>query len=486
MSPIPGLPTPFTSYINGAWHPVNPARVIVRENPSRSAETAARWCPATPDDARAALESAATAASSWTALPLAERAARLTRVLTAVETNASELAALITRENGKTLRDSRAEITSGLADARHAIAEVATHGIVEAASIDEAPVRSKLILEPVGPCLLVTPWNFPFATILRKLVPALLYGNTAVVKPSELTPGPACWLFALLAKPDFPAGVVSLILGPGSELGPILAGHPAVRAISLTGSTAAGASLARVVNGRDVRLQLEMGGKNSLVVLADADLDLAVDAAVVGAFSCSGQWCTGTGRVIVEREIHDEFTQRLAARAARLRPGPGDQEASDLGPLVTATRVTFAQAAVAAAMTAGARLRCGGGTLPGGHYFAPTVLDKVTEVMAVFTDELFVPVLPVIVAHDSHDALRLANAGNYGLCASIFSRDVAKAVNLTRGLEAGIVHVNLHTAYREPALPVAAWRDSGRGLPECGRFSRDFYTRPRAVYLRVS
>jgi aldehyde dehydrogenase (NAD+) len=419
-------------------------------------------------------------------LPLAERAARLARLLSTVEASAGELAALITRENGKTLRDARAEVASGLADARHAIGDADAHGIIETASAEGAPVHSRLILEPVGPCLLVTPWNFPFATILRKLVPALLYGNTAVVKPSELTPGPACWLFALLANPDFPAGVVSLILGSGSELGPILAGHPAVRAISLTGSTGAGASLSRVTAGRDVRLQLEMGGKNSLVVLADADLDLAVDAAVVGGFSCSGQWCTGTGRVIVEQPIHAAFTERLTARAAALRPGPGDDAHSDLGPLVSAPRLAFAQSAVAAAVAAGARVRCGGNARPGGHYFAPTVLDGVTEDMAAFTDELFVPVLPVIAARDSRDALRLANAGGYGLSASIFSSDVTKAADLARGLEAGIVHVNLHTAYREPALPVAAWRESGRGLPEGGRLSRDFYTRPRAVYLRRS
>ncbi len=493
MPPVSRLTAPYTSYLDGAWVPGAPTRVVVRENPGRSAETAARWCAATPEEAQAAVDSAARAAPAWAELPLAERSARLTRLLAAVEANAPEITALITRDNGKPLRDARAEIASGLADARHAIAEAKAHGIIETGSVGKAPVRSELILEPVGPCLLVTPWNFPFATILRKLVPALLYGNTAIVKPSELTPGPACRLFALLGQPDFPAGVVSLILGHGSELGPVLASHAAVRAISLTGSIAAGASLGRVTAGRDVRLQLEMGGKNSLVVLADADLDLAVDAAVVGGFSCSGQWCTGTGRVIVERSIHDEFLSRLVARATALRVGPGDDEASQLGPLATAARVSFARSTIETAVAAGARLRCGAGSqsgvgqaLPDGHYFTPAVLSDVVESMAVFTDELFVPILPVIAARDPGDALRLANRGSYGLCASVFSRDTAKAAALARGVEAGIVHVNLHTAYREPALPVSAWRESGRGLPECGRFSRDFYARPRAFYLRES
>lgn len=446
---------------------------------------AARWCPATPAEARAAVDHAARAAPDWAALPLAERSARLVKLLASVEANAGEIAALITRENGKTLRDSHAEVAAGLADARHAIAEATALGLTEAVPGQPGAV-SKLCLEPVGSCLLVTPWNFPFATILRKLVPALLYGNTAIVKPSELTPGPASRLFALLAESDLPPGVASLVLGQGTELGPVLAGHPAVRAISLTGSTTAGASLSKIVAGRNVRLQLEMGGKNSLVVLADADLDLAVDAALVGGFSCSGQWCTGTGRVIVERPIHDEFVERLVARTMALRVGPGDDATSPLGPLVTAARVTFAQSTVATAVAAGARLRCGGQVRVGGHYFSPAVLSDVTETMAAFTEELFVPILPVTAARDSADALRLANHGSYGLCGSVFSRDLAKATAFTRGMEAGIVHVNLHTAYREPALPVSAWRESGRGLPECGRFSRDFYTRPRAFYLRES
>jgi acyl-CoA reductase-like NAD-dependent aldehyde dehydrogenase len=478
------VPAPFSSYVAGAWCRVDSNRVVRRENPARPEETAAEWCPATFEEARAAMDAAAAAAPAWTATPLAKRADLLTRLVDAVEAQAEEFATLIICENGKTRRDARAEIASGLADARHAIAAALAQGLVEPVSAAGAPVRSELVLEPVGPCLLVTPWNFPLATILRKLVPALLYGNPAVVKPSELTPGPACRLFALLGDLPLPAGVASLVLGPGAELGPVLASHPALRAISLTGSTGAGASLAGLTAGGDVRLQLEMGGKNSLVVLADADLEAAVEAAIIGGFSCTGQWCTGTGRVIVEQSIYNEFTERLATRAVQLRPGPGEEDSSDLGPLVSAARLAFAQSVIAAAVAAGARVRCEGQPRPGGYFFAPTVLAGVTESMAAFTDELFVPVLPVMAARDAADAVRLANAGRYGLSASIFSRDTAKALALARGLAAGIVHVNLHTAYREPALPVSAWRESGRGLPEGGRFSRDFFTRPRAVYLR--
>ncbi|MBL9215596.1 MAG: aldehyde dehydrogenase [Opitutaceae bacterium] len=474
---------PVTSFIAGAWRPAA-SRVVLREDPGNAAATAARWCPASPADAARAMDAAADAAAAWSAVPLEARSALLGQLLTAVERRTEDFARVITRENGKPRREAVAEVAAGLRDARHALDEAQRHGVAERASPGSAAVRSELLLEPAGVQLLITPWNFPLATILRKLVPALLYGNPAVVKPSELTPGPAGLLFALLAGLPFPPGAAALVLGYGAELGPVLTGHPALRGLSFTGSTAAGQALARQVAARDVRLQLEMGGKNSLVVLADADLEAAVDAAVTGGFSCAGQWCTGTGRVIVEAPVHDEFVRRLAARAGRLRVGPGDGD-PDVGPVVSAERACFAATATAAAVAAGARAHRGAPPPAGGHFVAPTVLDGVTAGMPAFTEELFVPVLPVAAARDAEDAVRLANLGRYGLSASVFSADTARATALARRIEAGIVHVNLHTSYREPALPVAGWRDSGHGLPECGRFARDFFTRPRALYTAV-
>lgn len=481
---MPAPDTSFTSFVDGRWLPANGAPVIERENPGRSSEIAARWHPASATQAQAAMDAAAAAFPAWADTPLAERNARLTRLLDALERQSDEFTAIVTRENGKPLRDARAEIKSGLADARYALAEAERLGLAERASADDAAVRSELRLEPLGVGLLITPWNFPLATILRKLVPALLYGNTVVVKPSEFTPGPAARLFALIAELPWPPGAASLVLGAGSDIGPVLAAHPALRALSFTGSTGAGMQLARLTAGRDVRLQLEMGGKNSLVVLADADLDAAIEAAAVGGFTCAGQWCTGTGRVIVEQPVHAVFVRGLAARLGKLRIGPGDRESAEIGPVITAARAHFARQIAQDAVAAGATAHTAGDPPAGGHFVAPTVLAGVTETMPVFRDELFVPVLPVIVARDAADAVRLANAGPYGLSASVFSRNVDRAAALARRIESGIVHVNLHTAYREPALPVAGWRDSGRGLPECGRFVRDFFTRPRALYLR--
>jgi aldehyde dehydrogenase (NAD+) len=458
-----------------------------RENPGHSDRVAALWSPATRALAKSAMDAAERTFSAWSNDVSSHRIELLDTLLNRIEDRLSTIAATITRENGKTRAESRAEVNAALQDARFQLGDARDAIDRPVSSPRRQGYRHGLVLEPVGVYLLITPWNFPFATVLRKLVPALAFGNTVVLKPSEFTPGPASMLFRILSAVGFPPGVANLILGTGKGAGPALVGHPALRGISFTGSNAVGLELARQTAGRDVRLQLEMGGKNSLVVLSDADLERAVDAAVIGGFSCAGQWCTGTGRVIVEAGIHDAFCDRLIERVKTLVVGPGDARATKIGPLVSAERIKVARSGVRNAVKAGANLRCGGGRPvlrrgTRGHFFAPTVLTEVTETMPAFTDELFIPVLPVTRAQDYPDALRLANSGPYGLSASIFTSNRRKADDFLKRIEAGIAHVNLHTAFRVPELPVAAWRDSGRGIPECGRFNRDFFTRPRAVY----
>lgn len=473
-----------TSFIDGGWTPFDDSRAVARENPGRISETAVFWTPATASEAQRAMDAASGAFAAWSSTPLGERIALLEELLSSVEAHTEEFAKIITRENGKPLRDSRNEVAGAMRDARYPVAETKQLGVTDRISSPGAAITSEQILEPLGVCLLITPWNFPLATVLRKLVPALLFGNPAIVKPSELTPATACLLFSLIESLPFPRGAAQLVLGTGAEVGPALVEHPALRAISFTGSNNTGAALSRATAGREVRIQLEMGGKNSLVILADADLDAAVEAAATGGFTCAGQWCTGTGRVIVEAPLHDELVARLVARITPWRIGAGDDETTDVGPVVTAERVAFAAARIAEAVAAGATAHGGGTPVAGGHFVVPTLLTGVTDTMQAFLEELFVPVLPVAAARDADDAIRLANTGRYGLSASIYSRDTARAAALARRIEAGIVHVNLHTAYREPSLSVAGWRESGRGLPECGRFARDFFTRPRAFYRR--
>ncbi|HEY5551228.1 MAG TPA: aldehyde dehydrogenase family protein, partial [Opitutaceae bacterium] len=235
---MPQAPSHLTSFIAGAWQPFDESRAIDRENPGRTSEIAGRWTPATAGDAQRAMDAAAAAFPVWSAVPLSERIALLNQLFAAVEAHADDFAAVITRENGKTLRDSLAEVAGSLRDSRHPVLEAARIGIVETISAPGASVTSEQILEPLGVCLLITPWNFPLATVLRKLAPALLFGNPAIVKPSELTPATACLLFSLIESLPFPRGVAQLVLGTGAEVGPALVDHPALRAISFTGSNA--------------------------------------------------------------------------------------------------------------------------------------------------------------------------------------------------------------------------------------------------------
>ncbi|MCB1121808.1 MAG: aldehyde dehydrogenase family protein [Verrucomicrobiae bacterium] len=475
-----------TSFINGKRLPRS-GPIVKRFNPGRTRQEASRCSHATADAAEAAMDAASASFPCWSDQPVKERVQILEHVLQRIEKKASGFARMITGENGKTLKESRLEVAAGLADARFHLAD-ALRSRKETVSSPNTAARTRLFLEPVGVYVLITPWNFPLATILRKLIPALAFGNTAVVKPSGYTPGIASLLFDVVAAAKIPVGVANLVLGGGSEVGPALTAHEALRGVSFTGSTANGLHIARSVAGRDVRLQLEMGGKNSLLVLQDADLEAAVDAAVVGAFSCAGQWCTGTGRAIVEETIYDAFCSRLVGRTNALVVGPGDNPKTQMGPLISRESLRETREAIRIARSEGARVRCGGKAPSlrkgqGGNFLLPTVLSDVDETMAAFHEELFAPVLPVVRARNFEDGLRLANQGNFGLSASIFTNNKKYAEVFLRKVEAGIAHVNLHTAFRTPNLPVAGWRDSGRGIPECGRFARDFYTRPRAAYV---
>ena len=472
-----------TSYIDGKWLPQS-GRVVIRENPGRVGQIATRYCGATTGQAREAMDAAAKAFSGWAEKSLSNRIDVLNRSLDALEKDGERIVKLITKENGKTLSDSRAEVAAALGDARHHLEDARRALKVRSRRLGEK-VTTSLRREPVGVYVLITPWNFPLATILRKLVPALAFGNTVVVKPSELTSGIACEWFSILAAEGLPSGVANLVLGQGRKLGPALVEHGALCGISFTGSTTNGLALSQSVAGRDVRLQIEMGGKNSLLVLADADLEAAVEAALVAGFSCAGQWCTGTGRVIVEAPVAERFCELLAVKASCISVGPGHRKGSQVGALISKDRLYSAKRVLKRAISEGAEIACGGKMVKGdGYFFEPTVLTGVSELSSAFTDELFLPILPVAIASDFDEGIRMANAGTLGLSASVFTSDRRKGEAFCRKVEAGMAHVNLHTAYRTSDLPVAAWRNSGRGVPECGDFAKDFFTKPRAVYIK--
>jgi len=462
--------------------------VVEIRNPGNQAEVVATVVTAPEAAAARMIESAHGAFPGWSSTPLPERLRMLHEALKALETNTARVARIITAENGKPLAESRREIAAALADGFHQL-EVARHTRWRVRHRSPSRgCRSEVRLFPLGVFLLVTPWNFPLATLVRKIVPALAFGNTVVAKPSLETPCAAFAFFQCLTRAGLPAGVAHLALCSGSVAGRRLVPHPSVRGISFTGSTAVGLGICRQTAERDVRLQLEMGGKNACVVLADADLDRAADAVVTAAFTCAGQWCTGTSRVIVEASAHDAFMKQLLVRVRQIKVGPGWRAASTMGPITTRQHFKEILEAIRVGQSAGARLVAGGNSLSPvagceGNYLAPTVFGGVTEEMALFREEIFGPVLAVTIAHDSEDALRLANLSPYGLSLSVFTRSARKAQRFLDHVETGLSHWNLHTGYREPALPISGWKQSGRGIPECGDQGRQFFTRPRSIYL---
>jgi alpha-ketoglutaric semialdehyde dehydrogenase len=479
------------SYVDGAWISGDADLLFLVPNPADLDDVAGHALWADAETALAAMDAAERAFPAWKAMPVEERAVFIRRILELLRTHAQELSEIITAEQGKTLTESRQEIEATIRDGIYHLDLFTQSPQAQQRPSAQARGECELRYEPLGVTLLITPWNFPLATIGRKLVPALVLGNTAVVKPSEVTPLTAAFLFRLVQEAALPPGVANLVLGEGRVIGPPLITHGVARAISFTGSTSVGLALCRQTAAQDTRLQLEMGGKNALVILADADLGEAVNAGLKGAFSCAGQWCTGTSRLIVQAPVYEEVVARLARGTARIRVGDGRHPSTTMGPLATARQLDRFESAVARAVSAGARLVAGGRKIDSidgrrGYFARPTVIGEVTPDMAVSQEEIFGPVLAVLRAADADDALRLTNDTVYGLSFSVYTRNLRSAERFIEEVQAGICHVNLPTFYREAHMPICGWKESGRGIPECDISARDFFTRVKAVYRKHS
>jgi aldehyde dehydrogenase (NAD+) len=456
-------------------------------NPGDLNHTFARVMLADADDARLAMDAAHEAFFEWRAVGLEARISLLSKALDALEARTEAVAACITWENGKPLTEARGEVKASLADGRYQLAMAGRMPVEEAITELDGGSVGTVRHCPIGVQLLITPWNFPLATVVRKLIPALVWGNSVVSKPAQQTPLAPSAFFDCLEQAGLPANAAQLIIGKGSVVGDPLVDHPKLRGISFTGSTEVGTGICQRVAARNVRTQMEMGGKNALIVLADADVDAAVEAARTAAFTCSGQWCTATSRVIVEASVYEAFAEKLVRSVGQLKLGPGHIDGVSFGPVASATQKDTALKAIETATAEGAELLCGGRgheQVEGcpGHFVEPTVFGQVGESMALFKEEVFGPVLALSPAADLDEAIRLANASPYGLSFSVYTASQENAARVLDAVEAGMVHHNLHTAVRHPAMPVTGWKESGRGVPECGRYGRDFYTQPKAIY----
>jgi aldehyde dehydrogenase (NAD+) len=322
----------------------------------------------------------------------------------------------------------------------------------------------------------------------RKTLPALLTGNTVVFKPASFTPWSGVFMATLFERAGLPAGVFNCVTGPGSALGDAIIGDERVRAISFTGSTAVGKKIQAKAAANLTRTQLELGGKNALIVMDDADLALALDAAITAGFSNAGQWCTSTSRVLLHRKIATPFLEALVARADAMTVGDGEHESTDMGPVAGAQQYDDVCGAIRRASTDGARIAAGAASasLPGDGYFVrPTVLTHVTREMPAFRDEIFGPVLAVCEFDSLDEALALANDSMYGLSSAIYTTNAATAEAYIDGIEAGLAHVNVHTGYKEPSLPFGGTKQSGAGLPENSETGLEFFVDRKAVYERL-
>jgi aldehyde dehydrogenase (NAD+) len=386
---------------------------------------------------------------------------------------------------GKTIGEARGETRRGVTILRY----FAQEGLRETGlTIPSADVRTLMYTTrvPLGPVALITPWNFPVAIPMWKLAPALAYGNTVVLKPAGLATVTATRIVECLVDAGLPAGVLNLLGGSGGRIGSALAKNPHVHGISFTGSNAVGRQLAGDALERNTKYQLEMGGKNPVVVCEDADLAQAVELTVTGAMRSTGQKCTATSRAIVLQSVAKEFTERVVARCRELKVGPGLDDTVYMGPAVSRDQLETDLRYIQIGKHEGARLLCGGGQPAGeqfahGYFVEPTVFDQVTPAMRIAQEEIFGPVLGIIPAADIAEALALANGVSFGLSASIFTRDINRVLQFAASVDAGMIRVNSETAGVEPQAPFGGMKESSSHSREQGRAALEFFTSVKTV-----
>jgi aldehyde dehydrogenase (NAD+) len=474
------------NFIDGRWVESSSGLTIERRNPADQDEVVAIVPLSTRKEAREAIAAAKAAFPAWRDTPAPVRGKIVARAAAILEARKEEVARVLTREEGKTLKDSLGEVTRSVNILEFTAGEARRMGGETVPS--ELPRNfAYTFKQPLGVVGAITPWNFPVAIPVWKAGPALVTGNTMVFKPAEVTPLTAAIIVEIFAEAGTPPGVLNMILGAGEEVGDELVAHDDVRALSFTGSNAIGGAIYAAGARKMKKCQCEMGGKNPVVVLADADLDLAVESTVVGAFGSSGQRCTATSRVVVEDAIADRFVEALVTRAKKCKAGNGLDSSVDLGPLVdekqlqTVLRYLEIGKKEATLLAGGARLT--GGAFDRGLFVAATVFDHVPWDSVIAQEEIFGPVISVIRVRDFEEAIRVANSVKYGLSSSIYTNDARKIFEFIERIESGMTHVNLPTIASEAHLPFGGVKATGIGLREMGRVAIDFYTELKTVYI---
>ncbi len=484
------MPRVYKNYINGEWVESHSNRAFENRNPASTDELVGMFPASTEEDVLTAVDVAREAYKTWRLVPAPKRAEILFRAAEILVKRKEDLARDMTREMGKVLTETRGDVQEAV-DMTYYMAGEGRRQFGHTTPSELPNKFAMCVRQPIGVSAMITPWNFPMAIPSWKIMPALVCGNTVVFKPASDTPLSAYNLVQILTEAGVPRGVVNIVTGSGRGVGTPLMKHPDVSLVSFTGSTEVGRTVSEACAPGFKHCQLEMGGKNIIIVMDDANLDLAVDGAIWGGFGTTGQRCTAASRVTVHKKVYKEFLERFTGRAKSLKVGDGLEPSTDMGPCVNESQLHTVMEYVEIGTNEGAKLVAGGHRLESGAYargwfHEPTVFADCDPKMRVAQEEIFGPVVSVIPSDNLEQALEIANGVAYGLSASIYTRDVNRAFQAMRDLHTGIVYVNAPTIGAETHLPFGGTKQTGNGHREAGIAAIDFYSEWKTLYVDFS
>ncbi len=479
----------YRNYIDGRWVESSTGETFESTNPA-TGEVLGRVTKSGREDVERAVAAARQSFERWRRVPAPRRGEILFRAGEIMRQRKEDLARLMTREMGKVIAEARGDVQEGI-DMTFYMAGEGRRLAGETVPVELPNKFGMSVRDPIGVIACITPWNFPFAIPTWKMMPALVAGNTVVFKPASDTPLVAHALVGILEEAGLPPGVINLVFGPGDTVGEALLAHPDVDMVSFTGSTEAGKHVAQKADETLKRVHLELGGKNAIIVMDDADLDLALEGIVWSAFGTTGQRCTAASRLIVHRAVREALTERLVSRINKLRLGNGLEPTTDVGPLINRRAVEKVHRYTEIGLQEGARLLTGGrpatdGELAKGSFYMPTLFTDVKPHMRIAQEEIFGPTTAIITVDGLEEAIEVNNRTGYGLSSSIYTRDVNRAFQAMRDITTGLVYVNAGTIGAEIQLPFGGTRGTGNGHREAGRAALEVYTEWKTIYVDYS
>jgi acyl-CoA reductase-like NAD-dependent aldehyde dehydrogenase len=480
----------YKNFIDGEWVEASTGQTFENRNPADTRDVVGIFQRSGKADVDAAIAAARHAFARWRLIPAPRRAEIIYRAAEMLFERKEEYARDMTREMGKILKETRGDVQEAVDTAYYMAGE--GRRMFGPTTPSELPNKFAMaVRQPIGVCGMITPWNFPMAIPSWKLLPALVCGNTCVIKPAQDTPLSTFNLVRVLYDAGLPRGVVNIVTGFGSEVGTPITEHADVRAISLTGSSAVGRIVGMTAAKSFKHCSLELGGKNPMIVLDDANLDLAIEGGLWGGFGTTGQRCTATSRIIVQKGIYAEFIERYVERAKALKVGNGLDETVEMGPAINENQLKTDLSYVDIGKAEGARLKCGGnrldkGEYQNGYFMEPTVFVDVDRKMRIAQEEIFGPVVSIIACDDLEDAIEIANGIEYGLSSALYTKDVNKAFVAMRDLHAGITYINAPTIGAEVHLPFGGVKATGNGHREGGLGAIDFFSEWKSIYVDYS